>query len=444
MLLYNLLSVPAFLIYLPFLLLKRGPESRLAFLRERLGVSSCKKTDIWVHAVSVGEVIACMPFLKMLKKEFPEKRIVLSTTTYTGQKVARERFPEADRIMYIPLDIWFCVRRAAASLNPRIFITIETELWPALFYALKRKGCRIIILNGRISNRSFKGYKRLSSFMKKVLACVDFLYMQGKSDAERIRSIGADKFKVGVMGNFKFDISFDGSGHPDWLEDVKGRILLAASTHKGEEEIILNAYESIRQDYPDLKLILAPRHPERFSEVEELIRKRGLGYIKRSMMQNTEYRTQSTDEISPNPSFSKRGTINPPFEKGGQGGILADIILLDTIGELSRVFSKADVAFVGGSLVPVGGHNILEPAYWARPIIFGPHMENFPFAEDFLNSSAAVQVGDANEIITTVKDLLKDNDKAARMGQNAKAILENNSGAVKKAIELVRGFIGTA
>ncbi len=422
---YNIFSAIALLLYLPFLLLKKGPEDKNNFLRERLGISHYTKTDIWVHAVSVGEVIACVPFLKRLKKEFPGKRIVLSTTTYTGQKVARERFPEADRVMYIPCDTGLCVSRVVNSLKPEIFITIETELWPALFRTLKKSGSKIIILNGRISNKSFKGYKRLGFLMKNLLSYVDFFYMQGKTDAERIMAIGADKYKVDVMGNFKFDISFNVSNSLRWLENIKGRILLAASTHKGEEEIILDAYETTKQNYPDLKLILAPRHPERFNEVDDILRKRNLNFIRRTMISQ------------------QSAVSNQQSDAGAQHAAPFDIILLDTIGELSMVFSKATIAFIGGSLVPLGGHNILEPAYWAKPIIFGPYMDNFAIAGEFLLRSAALQVKDAGDIAISVKELLDNHKKAAKMGQNAKTIIEENAGAVKKAIELVRGFIGT-
>ncbi len=416
---YDLLSAIALLLYLPALFLKKGPDDKRKFVKERLGISCYKKTDIWVHAVSVGEVIACVPFLQMLRKEFPYKRIIFSTTTYTGQKLALERFPEADRIMYMPWDSGLCINRVVHSLKPEIFITIETELWPALFHTLKKSGSRIVVLNGRISNKSFKGYKRLGFLMENLLSYVDFLYMQGKSDAEKIIALGADKSRVGLMGNFKFDISFD-TLHPlQWLEPVSGRILLAASTHKGEEEIILDAYETAKLNHPDLKLIIAPRHPERFSEVEEILGKRDFNFIRRSALSNGLY-------------------------AGTQYAAPFDIILLDTIGELSQVFSRSSIAFVGGSLVPLGGHNILEPAYWGRPIIFGPHMDNFPIANEFLARAAAIQVNNADEIAQAVKHLLDNNEKAVRLGQNAKTIVEENSGAVNKAIELVRRFLGTA
>lgn len=408
--LYNLFSTVALGLYLPKLFLKKGPADKRAFVAERLGISQYKKAGIWVHAVSVGEVIACVPFLKALKKEFPSEKIVLSTTTYTGQKVARERFPEADRIMYMPWDAWLCLRKAAAGISPRIFITIETELWPSLFRSLKKAGSTIIILNGRISARSYRGYRRLGFFMKDVLSHVDFFYMQGKGDAERIMGMGAERHRVGVMGNLKFDISIDESAQLDWLEQVPGRILLAASTHAGEEEIILQAYGTIKPHHPDLKLIIAPRHPERFKEAEEIIRKNNFMYIRRSMM-----------------------------DQGTEG---YDIVLLDTIGELSRAFSKVTIAFIGGSLVPVGGHNILEPAYWGKPVLFGPYMDNFPFSQDFIHERAALRVSNADDISREVMILLDDSGKALQLGQNAKAIMEKNRGAVKKAIALVRGFIG--
>ena len=414
--LYNLISTIAVIIYLPFLLLKKGPEDRLTFIKERLGMSAYNKTDIWVHAVSVGETLACIPFLRKLRKEFPDRKIVLSTTTYTGQKIAREKFAEADRIIYMPLDSVLCVKKAVNSLRPDIFITVETELWPALFRNLKDAGSRIIILNGRISNKSFKGYSRIKFLMAGMLSNVDFFYMQDKGDAERIIALGADKHKVGIMGNFKFDIDLKEELPLNWLTGISGKVLLAASTHQGEEEVILDAFNVIKKELQGTKLILAPRHPERFNETAELIEKQGLSYIRRSSLNGKEIKG-----------------VND-----------ADIILLDTLGELSRVFSRASVAFIGGSLIPRGGHNVMEPAYWSIPIIFGPHMDNFPIAGEFLKRSAAVEVRDSKDIAQTVITLLTDNKKTAELGRNARSIVDNNTGAVKKAIELIRGYIGTA
>lgn len=414
-LLYSFLSSICLLVYLPSLLFKKVQGERLRFLKERLGISEYTKADIWVHAVSVGETMACLPFLKMLKREFPDRRIVFSTTTYTGQKIARERIGEADRIMYMPWDTGFCVKRAVRSINPKVFITIETELWPLLFRTLKDRGASVVLLNGRISSGSFKGYKRVRPFMKKILSLVDFMYMQGDKDAERLISLGADKDKVSIMGNFKFDIEIKETSSPEWMKCLRGKIFLAASTHKGEEEIIIAAYRMIKKEISDLMLLIAPRHPERFDEVEEIIRNEGFNYIRRSKISTEEGK-------SPHP----------------------EVILLDTIGELQSVFSKADVAFVGGSLLPFGGHNILEPAYWGRPIIFGPHMNNFPMAEEFLRRFAAIRVTDSEDVVKTVTELLRNKEKALQMGRNAVAIVEENRGAVKKAVDLIRRIIGTA
>jgi len=429
-LIYNLLSLISLIVYLPWLLFKKGPENRLIYLSERLGISKYTDADIWIHAVSVGEVIAALPFLKAIGKGFPGLKIVFSTTTYTGQRIARERFPEADRIMYIPWDTWLTINRVVKIISPKLFITIETELWPCLFKTLKNNGSHIILLNGRISSESFKGYKRIRPFTKKILSFIDFLYMQGKIDAERIIAIGADEKKVGIMGNFKFDIELDRNKSVHWMDEIQGRILLAGSTHKGEEEIILDAYEEVKKDIHDLKLILAPRHPERFNEVAEILKRRNLEFCRRSEL--PVHGSQFTP--APSRSFGTGRAVHRQQP---------DIILLDTIGELSQLFSRATVSFIGGSLLPYGGHNILEPAYWGNPIIFGPHMDNFPFAKDFLREDAAIMVKDSRDFARAIKDLLSNSEKAKQMGKNAKTIIDNNTGAVKKAIDLVRSFIGS-
>jgi 3-deoxy-D-manno-octulosonic-acid transferase len=397
---YNFLSIIGLILYFPFLLMKKGPENRITFIKERLGLSEYQKTDIWVHAVSVGDI--------------------MTTTTYTGQKIAREKFPEADRILFMPLDAVFCIRRAVNLLRPEIFVTVETELWPGLFYSLKNINSRIITLNGRISNKSFEGYKKIKPFMEDLLSNVDFFYMQEKGDADRITALGADTDKVGIMGNFKFDMDMKDDAPLSWLNNIPGKILLAASTHEGEEKAVLDAFRIIKGSLQDTKLILAPRHPERFDETADLIEKKGFSLIRRSAISS-----QQSAETDQSNSFP-------------------DVVLLDTIGELSRVFSKASVAFIGGSLVPIGGHNIMEPAYWGIPIMFGSHMSNFPIAGEFLRQSAAWEIKDASDMANTVIELLNDNEKAELMGRNARAIVERNTGAVNKAIELIRSYIGTA
>jgi 3-deoxy-D-manno-octulosonic-acid transferase len=305
------------------------------------------------------------------------------------------------------------------DIRPRLFIAIETELWPSLFNALNRAGTRIIVLNGRLSENSYKGYRYIRFFMKRVLSKVTFFYMQGNGDVQRIKSLGAETEKVELMGNIKYDISIDESGdNTSWIDALEGRILVAGSTHKGEDEIVLDAYDMIKKSAGDLKLILAPRHPERCNEVEHLLKNRGYHFIRRSRI----------------PSGSPQSTIQ---------GRHPDVVLLDTVGELSQTFAKADVAFIGGSLMPYGGHNILEPAYWSKPIIFGPFMDNFPMASEFLRAGAAIEVNNDKEMAVIVADILENNVKAEKIGQKAKRMINANKGALEKAMKLVRGILGT-
>ncbi|MBC8414346.1 MAG: 3-deoxy-D-manno-octulosonic acid transferase [Nitrospira sp.] len=411
-LLYNLLSAIALLLYSPWIFFKKGPDDHKQFILERFGMAAYEKADIWIHAVSVGEVIAALPFLKVLKKSYPEKKLILSTTTYTGQKIAMEKFPEADRIMYMPADTWLCTRRPAAIISPEIFASVETELWPSLFCNLKNRGAKILVLNGRISENSYKGYLKIRYFMKRFFRVIDYFYMQGKEDTERIREMGAENNQVGFMGNFKFDIALPHTDRPLWIDLLPEKIILAASTHQGEDEKILEAFSLIKKDMPECGLIMVPRHPERFNQVEALITETKFSCLRKSGITNE----------SP----------------------ITDVILLDTMGELSGLFEHADIAFIGGSLVPAGGHNVLEPAYWSKPVIFGPHMENFPIAEEFIKQAAAVRITTPAGLAAVVIDLFNDKSQTSEMGQRARAIVDKNKGAINKAMTLMRKYLGTA
>jgi 3-deoxy-D-manno-octulosonic-acid transferase len=410
---YNILSLVALLFYLPVLFRKKIPLNRKTFIKECLGRSDYQRADIWVHAVSVGEVIAALPYLKQLKKEFPEIKVVLSTITYTGQRMANEKFPEADRIMYMPWDAGFILHNVVRRIKPRLFITIETELWPNLIRILKINGARVLLMNGRISASSFKGYSRIKPFIAKVLSLIDVLGMQDETGAERIRALGATPDKIKILGSFKFDIQI-----PDiflaWTKMLQGPVLSAGSTHRGEDIIILQAYKHLKKQIKELNLILAPRHPERFGEVEALLKQEGIHYLRRSSLD------------------AENSAVIPHA---------TEAILLDTIGELSGVYACSSVAFVGGSLVPVGGHNILEPAYWSKPILFGPYMGNFPIASEFLTGGAAVKVKDAKDIVEAVTKLLTDRQAAEMMGRRARAIIDCNLGAVDRAMEITRPYV---
>ncbi len=391
--------------------LKRPKDLRGKWLREKFGYLPQSDSAIWVHAVSVGEVGASIRLLQRLRAEFPESPLILSTITDTGQTVAREKVPEGTKVVYLPFDISFVLRRCTGRIRPRIFIVIETELWPNIFRILSRAGVPVVVVNGRISLKSARGYRQISFFMKKVFAFVRAFGMQGEVDAARLREIGAPKDKVRVMGNFKFDMSIS-SKVPSWANALGGPVIVAGSTHKGEEEIILAAYNENRERFPDLKLILAPRHPERFGEVEKLLKSSGIAYAKRS----------STGGLP-------------------DGGIRGKkILLLDTVGELSAVYAIADIAVIGKSFAAAGGQNPLEPAFWGKPIICGPHMENFPFIEEFYSEGAAFKV-EANALAKKIKELLLAPEKARAAGMKARDLYAKNSGAVDRAMDMIRDCI---
>jgi 3-deoxy-D-manno-octulosonic-acid transferase len=432
--LYSLLYIAVLFFLLPFQYLKRPKELRGKWLREKFGFikggrgsgSTRNEGIIWIHAVSVGEVMATLPLLKKLREKYPSKSIMLSTITDTGQKVAKERAPEGTIVFYLPFDVPPILKTVLKRMRPEVLITIETELWPNLFRVFKEFRIPIIIVNGRISENSFRGYKKISFFMNRVLSNVNLFCMQSDLDAERIRSIGVDKGRIKVLGNFKFDTK-PPSEIPEWAERIKSPALIAGSTHEGEEEFLTNVFLKLKKDFPDLNLILAPRHPERFEDVEELLASKGLSFIKRS-----EFRTF-------NPPI-------PPLVKGGEGGLpelqvlKGEIILLDSVGELSAVYGKSDITIIGKSFKGYGGQNPLEPAYWGKPIVCGPHMENFPFIKDFYRDGAALEVNE-DGLYPTLRELLLSPEKAREMGLKAQQLYRKNTGAVERAMEVIAGYI---
>ena len=312
-LLYSLIYIIAIIFLLPFEYFKRPKDLRKRWLKEKFGFIDSEfifsKSPhppfskggqggiIWVHAVSVGEVMAALPLLKSLKERYPTRSIILSTITDTGQKVARERLPEGTKIVYLPFDITLILKAVLKKVKPEILIVIETELWPNMFRVFKEGGIPIILLNGRISENSFKGYKKISFFMKNVLSHVDFFGMQDEEYAERIRNLGVESNRVTNLGNFKFDTR-PPSQIPEWTEKIKGPVITAGSTHEGEEELITSVYLKLKKDFTDLNLIIAPRHPERFKVVEDMLSSKGISFIKRS-----GFRTSNPPTL--------------PFSKGG-------------------------------------------------------------------------------------------------------------------------------
>lgn len=392
--------------------LKRPEGLRGKWVREKLGSLPDLASSFWVHAVSVGEVSAAVQLLRRLRTKYPAMPIVLSTITDTGQKVALDKVPEGVRVVYMPFESKWILERAFRRVRPKILIVMETELWPNIFRLSYKRNVPVIILNGRISAKSSRGYRKISFFMKKVFSYVTVFSMQSALDAERLKAIGADEKKVRVSGNFKFDMEMSGK-MPVWTAAVIGPVIVAGSTHKGEEELVLSAYLENLGKFPDLKLILAPRHPERFGEVADMLRTRGTSFVRR---------TELGDHDS---------AREPIKEK---------ILLLDSVGELSSVYAIADIALIGKSFIGTGGQNPLEPAYWGKPVLCGPHMENFPFMQEFYDAGAAFEVEPAF-LAEKIGELLADPDLAKRTGEKAKVLYASRSGAVGKALEIIGKFV---
>jgi len=376
--------------------------------------------SIWIHAVSVGEALTARALIADLRERYPALRIFLSTTTLTGQQIARERFQDLDAIFFFPFDLPPFVNRTLRLVRPRLFIMMETEIWPNLLRACRRQGVKTVLVNGRISARSYPRYRMARGFFRKVLADVDRFCMQGEESARRIIDIGADRSRVIVTGSLKFEslespavAAGRGAGRVlRYFRVPAGRpVFVAASTLKGEEAPVLAAFAAVRRSHPTALLVMAPRKPERFGEAEALARAEGLRVVLRSEL-----------AVDAEPR--------------------ADVVILDTIGELAHLFQVATVVFVGGSLVDHGGHNILEPAVHGKPIVFGPHMQNFAeIADTFLRNQAAVQVTDTADLTATVVRLIGDSVERARLGAAARALVEANRGAKPRTLEAIAAVL---
>ncbi|TAN43073.1 MAG: 3-deoxy-D-manno-octulosonic acid transferase [Nitrospirae bacterium] len=415
-LLYSIFYFTALCFIAPFEYFKRPKEIRGRWIKERCGFIDARqdtapRTLVWIHAVSVGETIAVTPFVKKIKEKYPETGIVLSTVTDTGRKVAKERLGSVARIIYVPFDLCFAVRGVIKSLDPALLVIMETELWPNMIGEASKSGVPVMLLNGRISEKSFDGYLKLRFFLKKVLGNVGFFCMQNKVYAERMIALGAAPERVVATGNLKFDTPKPAS-NPEWTAVLKGPVVIGGSTHRTEEELLLDAYAELKQDFQDLNLVLAPRHPERFKEVEELVMKKGF-------------------------PLTKRSEIKSPYAAASLSGA---VVLLDVIGELSGVYGAADIAVMGGSFIPHGGQNPLEPACWGKTIICGPHMENFPFMPDFYEEGAAVEVR-KETLSAELRRLLLSPDNMVSTGEKAKTLYERNSGAIEKTLEIIGRYL---
>ena len=423
---YSLLLGCAALISLPWWLFQMARLGKYrAGFRERMGAVPARlqqagsEGSIWIHAVSVGEVLAISGLVGELNKEYPEKSVFVSTTTATGQALARQRFGEA-RVFYLPFDFRFAVQSYLAALRPSLLILAETEFWPNLLHLAKNTGATVAVVNARISDRSFPRYRRFGWFFSPVLSNVDLFLAQTQEDARRLREIGAPEGRVGVSGNLKFDIRLS-AGSPltaalrkaiTPVSSLTGSpVIVCGSTTDGEEELVLAAFQQVLQQFPKTVMILAPRHPERFEKVAALISSSGLKLIRRRAWR---------------PEL--------PLPPGS-------IFLLDSVGELASVYELADVAFVGGSLVPLGGHNILEPAQHGVPVLTGPHTFNFREIVRIFAQGGGLQVVTAEKLGAVLIELLSSAPQREMRGRRARELFTQNTGATEKTISALQPLL---
>ena len=418
-LLYNLLLTLAFVLALPFLPLlglfgsryREGLCQRLGYYPREIALAFAAQSPIWIHAASVGEVRSAEALAHALKARIPGRKILLSTFTATGCRLGRQS-ADVDAVIFFPLDLLWIVRRALAKFNPALVIIIETEIWPNFLRQAYRRGIPTLLLSGRLSARASARYKLCHSFFRRVLGSFTALGMQSAEDAVRIVGLGAAQNKVSVVGSLKSRGPISQVAANRFVSAPRRKTLIVAgSTHRGEEEILLAALTLVRTRFGNLSMVLAPRHPERFDDVERLLRHSSLVFQRRSQADPTEW-----------------------FDK--------DVLLLDSLGELADFFAAADVAFVGGSLVEVGGHNVSEPARFAKPILFGPHMGNFhSLAEQMKREGAALEVTGAEDLAAAISDLLADPVKRQQMGQKAARIISAHQQAFSANLHLAERYL---
>ncbi|MGE3956632.1 MAG: 3-deoxy-D-manno-octulosonic acid transferase [Vicinamibacterales bacterium] len=392
---------------------------RLGYLPITLNVDG--EPSIWLHCVSVGETLTAKALIADLRAQYPRLRLFVSTTTIAGQQVARKNLQQVDGVFYFPFDWSFTVRRVLDVVKPRLFLMMETEIWPNLLKECRARGIRTVVINGRISARSYPRYRMVRPLFRRVLADIDRFCMQSEESAGRIIDLGADPKRVTVTGSLKFDSlpapAVVSHGRPRELVLRSFRIapsrvvLVAGSTMRPEDAVVLRAFARIRSIAPGALLVLAPRQRERFAEVERLAQDEGFSVTRRSDL---------------------------PID----GEPRTDVVVLDTFGELAQLYQVATLVFVGGSLANYGGHNILEPAIFGKPIVVGPHMQNFrEITEAFLASQAVVQVQGDRELEETLRNLVTDPVRRASLGAAARALVEANRGAKDRTMAVVSDLL---
>lgn len=436
--LYNILLVlllPVIIVYLLWRLI--SPTRRLVGFPERLGAIGEEVEDlrgddpvVWVHAVSAGEVAAVTPVIRQIRINEPLARIALSTITATGREMTESRGIDPDALFYLPFDVPGIVDRVLETVRPDVLVLVETEIWPNLLQAAARRGVRVIIVNGRISDRSFKRARLFRPLMTWMLSNIDLICAQSQQDADRFIGLGASAERVVVTGNSKFDEQFPSVPDAEiskYRQDFGFRhdapVLLAASTHEGEEELALQAFTRLRITHTNLQLIIAPRHPERGGRVERLVNDHGYAAYRRSRALDSG----GVDPLAP------------------EGGPQVCVPILDTMGELSHIYAVCAIAFVGNSLVHGGGQNILQPIAQGKPALFGPHMQNFrDIAAICLREEVGFQVGDLDELVAEIDRLLNSEGDLSLIAARGPAVIEKYSGASRRNVDRVLEMLAAA
>ena len=420
--LYTLALIGAAIAALPNLLWRcLHGATYLQDVSERFGVRALEPVEfdgcLWFHAASVGEVQGLQPVIAALHDRFPSRLVVLSTFTPTGKAMAQALVPQAGRVFLLPFDLPWVVRKTVRRLRPSALIVQETELWPNLFRCLGRLQVPIVLVNGRLSSRSFRRYALIRPFARRVLGNVSLVLAQSNTSARRFQCLGLPAHRVRTVGNTNIDRALKQAQsvppHPMASTLASRRVLVAGSTHEGEEAILVSVLLRLREQFPDLCLILAPRHLERVDSIVRHVRAIGLSVIQRS-------------------------------HYSGETEVCPEVMVLDTLGELVSVYKLCTVAFVGGSLVPVGGHNILEPVMFGKPLLFGPHMHHFPeLARMLLNADGAIQVRDEADLHAQVARLLANPSQGADIGRRARQSLDSNGGALQRTCQTLAAVLTT-
>lgn len=449
-LIYSVLLALAALALLPYWLIQGLRHGKyFSNIRERLGLTFSwldklpgqHPGSIWIHAVSVGEALSSITLARRLKEAYPERPLVISTTTITGQTLARERMPFADAVIYFPLDWAFCVRRVLRAVRPSIVVILETEVWPRFLREASKNGSPVLFVSGRISDRSFARYQRylrlfgglLRPFLRNVLSNATAYLMQTERDAERAQMLGAPAERVSVSGNLKYDQELPPpTALSNWLEAEAHRqgrspLIVAGSVVATEEPLALIAFGVVQGEFPRALFVLAPRRPERFEAAAEFIHESRRKFIRRSqlaILQQSKSGKAIAEASIPND---------------------VSVILLDSIGELASLYRIADAVFIGGSLVPSGGHNILEAAAFGKIAVFGTSMENFSdVASRFVMAGAALQVESPEDVGVAWIELLRNRERQTQMSESARRLVESNRGATARALATIAKVLNGA